>query len=79
MDKIEIDEDVLVEVEAEGNIMDLSILIFNSDSIIGHDLSSLLYNFMSEFLSEFGCDFVVPKEVEITEWDRENFKIKAVG
>lgn len=45
----------------------------------GHDLHSLLYSFMDEFLFNFSTEFIVSKEVEITEWDTENFKIKATG
>lgn len=45
----------------------------------GHDLESLLYAFMDEFLFIFSTEFFVCKEVQITEFDVETFKIKAIG
>ncbi|ELR16834.1 archease family protein [Acanthamoeba castellanii str. Neff] len=45
----------------------------------GHDLDSLLFNFLDEFLFVFSTELIVSKEVEIVEFDRENFKIRAVG
>lgn len=43
----------------------------------GHDLCSLLFAFMDEILFNFCADFFVVKECRITEFDMENFKIKA--
>ncbi len=34
---------------------------------------------MDEFLFVFSTDYVICKEVEIVEWDKENNKIKAIG
>ena len=46
----------------------------------GHDLLSLLYHFLDEFLFLFSAEpFFVPRTVEITEFDVKNFKIKAIG
>ena len=46
----------------------------------GHDLLSLLYNLMNEFLFVFGSeDYLVCKEVSITEFDTQHFRIKARG
>jgi SHS2 domain-containing protein len=45
----------------------------------GHDNDSLLFSLMDEFLFNFSTEFFVSKEVEILEWDKENFKIKAKG
>ncbi|XP_062520402.1 protein archease-like isoform X1 [Corticium candelabrum] len=46
----------------------------------GSDLLSLLYHFLDEFLFLFNADpFFIPKEIKITEFDNENFKIKAEG
>ncbi len=45
----------------------------------GHDLESLLFNFMDEMLMAFCIDKMVCKQVKITEFDLENFKIKAQG
>jgi len=45
----------------------------------GHDLPSLLYNLLDEFLYQFSTEFTIVKEVEITELDLAAFRIKAVG
>ncbi len=45
----------------------------------GHDNESLLFSIMDEFLFVFSTDYVICKEVEIVEWDKENNKIKAIG
>uniref|UniRef100_A0A2P2I761 Protein archease-like n=1 Tax=Hirondellea gigas TaxID=1518452 RepID=A0A2P2I761_9CRUS len=44
----------------------------------GHDMESLLYMFLDECLFVFCADdFLVAKKVQITEFDKEAFKIKA--
>eukprot|EP00053_Salpingoeca_punica_P004218 m.47918 g.47918 ORF g.47918 m.47918 type:complete len:190 (+) comp12682_c0_seq1:77-646(+) len=46
----------------------------------GHDLLSLLYALLDEFLFRFSAeDNLVCKEVKILEFDQENFKIKVQG
>ncbi|KAG7200236.1 hypothetical protein KM043_017713 [Ampulex compressa] len=46
----------------------------------GHDLQSLLFHFLDELLFMFCAEpFLVAKKVKITEFDRENFRIKATG
>ena len=48
-------------------------------SVEGHDLQSLLYNFLDEVLFLFNAEpFLTCKEIEITEFDKENFRIKAI-
>jgi len=42
----------------------------------GHDLHSLLYAFMDEFLYQFAADGITCKKCTILEFDRKNFKIK---
>jgi len=54
----------------------------DSDTIIeveGHDLESLLYQFMNEFLMAFCIDKLVCKKITILDFDKEHFKIKAKG
>lgn len=48
-------------------------------SVEGHDMQSLLYNFLDELLFNFATDFFVCKEIHIHEFDRERLKIKAQG
>ncbi|KAK7602836.1 hypothetical protein V9T40_006810 [Parthenolecanium corni] len=46
----------------------------------GHDMDSLLYNFLDELLFNFCAEpYFIARKVEIKEFDRENFKIKARG
>ncbi|KAL1140306.1 hypothetical protein AAG570_000238 [Ranatra chinensis] len=46
----------------------------------GTDMLSLLYHFLDEFLYLFCADpYFIPKKVQITEFDRANYKIKAKG
>jgi SHS2 domain-containing protein len=44
------------------------------------DLDGLLFHFLDEFLFAFSADpFFIPRKVVITEFDRENFRIRARG
>lgn len=46
----------------------------------GHDMISLLYQFLDEFLYLFSAEpFFIARSVKILEFDKENFKIKARG
>ncbi|XP_072042488.1 protein archease-like [Amphiura filiformis] len=46
----------------------------------GDDLKSLLFHFLDELLFLFSAEpFFIAREVKITEFDAENFKIKATG
>lgn len=46
----------------------------------GHDMESLLFQFLNEFLFLFCAEpFFVAKQVKITEFDKQNFKIRATG
>jgi SHS2 domain-containing protein len=45
----------------------------------GHDMDSLLYSLMDEFLFQFCTEYSVCKRVEIVTFDRENWKIVARG
>ena len=46
----------------------------------GDDMMSLLFHVMDEFLFLFSAEpFFIPRKVKITHFDKENFKVKAVG
>merc|ERR1711994_990721 len=46
----------------------------------GDDMLSLIFHLLDEFLFLFSAEpFFIARKVKITEFDRENFKIKAVG
>lgn len=46
----------------------------------GHDMLSLLYNFLDEWLYKFSADqFFIPREVKVLHIDRMNFKIRSIG
>ncbi|KAL5493286.1 hypothetical protein EMCRGX_G014440 [Ephydatia muelleri] len=72
-----------VAVAMFGYITDLSTVeVTRSEEITaeGHDMESLLFQFLNEFLFLFCAEpFFVAKEVKITEFDKQNFKIRAVG
>ncbi|XP_064611514.1 protein archease-like [Liolophura sinensis] len=46
----------------------------------GDDMLSLLFHFLDEWLFVFSAEpFFIPRKVVITNFDKENFKISAVG
>lgn len=45
----------------------------------GHDLQSLLFNFLDELLFAFATEFFVAKQLRVTHFDREAFRITAEG
>jgi len=46
----------------------------------GDDIEGLLFHFLDEWLFIFSADdFFIPRKIVITEFDKENLKIKAVG
>ncbi|CAM1318696.1 ZBTB8OS (predicted) [Pycnogonum litorale] len=46
----------------------------------GHDMLSLLFHFLDEFLFVFSAEpYLIGRTVKITEFDKENFKIKATA
>lgn len=47
------------------------------NSVAGHDVKSLLYNYMNELLFKFSSDCFVTTRVEITTFDAANFAITA--
>lgn len=49
-------------------------------SVEADDLESLLYRYLDELLFLMSCEpYFIPREVKVTEFDRNNFRIKAVG
>jgi SHS2 domain-containing protein len=45
----------------------------------GHDLQSLLFNFLDELLFAFSTEFFVAKQLRVTALDRDNWRIQAEG
>lgn len=45
----------------------------------GHDMHSLLFNFLDELLFVFSTELFVPVELQITEFDRSQWRIHASG
>lgn len=68
-----------------GYMTELPKVVINEEltstfEVEGHDLQSLLFALMDEFLFRFSAeDFMVCPEIKIVEFDRENFKIKVEG
>merc|ERR1711991_1247083 len=44
---------------------------------LGHDMQSLLYDFLDELLYVFSSKYVICFNVEVTELDKKQFRIKA--
>ncbi|XP_072465925.1 protein archease isoform X2 [Notamacropus eugenii] len=46
----------------------------------GHDLQSLLFHFLDEWLYKFSADeFFIPREVKVLSIDQRNFKLRSIG
>ena len=45
----------------------------------GHDLQSLLYNFLDEWLFQFNSELFVCRRVKVTSFDRQQWRITSVG
>ncbi len=45
----------------------------------GHDMHSLLFNFLDELLFVFSTELFVPAELSITQFDRSEWRIQATG
>ena len=45
----------------------------------GHDLPSLLYNFLDEWLFQFNSDLFVCRRVRVSHIDRERWRVTSVG
>uniref|UniRef100_T1JD31 Archease domain-containing protein n=1 Tax=Strigamia maritima TaxID=126957 RepID=T1JD31_STRMM len=69
-------------IEVEGMYYELfpRINIFLKLFAFCHDMISLLYNYLDEFLFVFSADpFFIARKVQILEFDKEKFRIRAKG
>eukprot|EP00013_Stygamoeba_regulata_P029915 CAMPEP_0177666180 /NCGR_PEP_ID=MMETSP0447-20121125/21446_1 /TAXON_ID=0 /ORGANISM="Stygamoeba regulata, Strain BSH-02190019" /LENGTH=146 /DNA_ID=CAMNT_0019172315 /DNA_START=20 /DNA_END=461 /DNA_ORIENTATION=- len=66
-------------VAMSNYITDLDYVGVDESELEGHDLESLLYNFMDEWLFQFCTEFFICKEVSVTTLDCDHFKITSVG
>lgn len=65
------------DISIEGELK--SVCTYYHLILLGHDLKSLLYAFLDEFLFIFSADYFVIRDVSISKIDLENFKIEATG
>jgi SHS2 domain-containing protein len=72
-----------VSIAMFGYMTDIeTVEMLNSFSIEaeGEDMQSLLFHFLDEWLFGFSAEpFFIPRKVMITEFDRDNFRIRATG
>lgn len=47
--------------------------------VLGEDLNGLLFNFMNEFHFLYGSDYYICKHIDITNFDKINYRITALG
>ena len=45
----------------------------------GHDLPSLLYRFLDEWLFQFNADYFVCRRIRVTHFDRQRWTLRSVG
>jgi hypothetical protein len=80
LDKITIDESLTSEFKVEGNTTQPWPILALTDLQPGHDLMSLLYALLDEFLFRFSAeDNLICREIEIVTMDLEAFKITVRG
>lgn len=79
LDKVDIDENITIQFEVEGNNLYIIIIIYYLFFKKGHDLESLLFAFLDELLFRFSTEFIICKEISIIELDIKNFKLKVQG
>jgi SHS2 domain-containing protein len=54
-------------------------LLARAPLVSGHDVLSLLYNFLDEFLFVFSTEYFVCKALKVTSFNMTTFKIEAVA
>ena len=65
-----------------GYMTDLDYVEISQEETVtveGHDIESLLYSFLDEVLFLFNAEpFLTCKEIQITEFDKMNFRLQAI-
>lgn len=74
----------LVVVAMYGYMVELDNVKISEEPIVeieatGHDMESLLYSLMDEFLFDFNTELNVCKKVEIVAFNRQNWTVSAKG
>uniref|UniRef100_A0A0N5A1N7 Archease domain-containing protein n=1 Tax=Parastrongyloides trichosuri TaxID=131310 RepID=A0A0N5A1N7_PARTI len=63
-----------------GDINEIQCLYSYDIKATGHDMNSLLFNVLDNFLYNFTTEpFFIPRRVKVIEFDRENFSITVRG
>ena len=78
LSKVEIVPEETIEFTVSGKdlyLMQYHYLIF-LNSLLGHDMQSLLFKYLDEFLFRFCTDYFCCKKAQIIEFDREKFIIR---
>ncbi|RYH06779.1 hypothetical protein EON65_42485 [archaeon] len=82
---IDIDPEEDQRISVSGGYAELVPSLFEEDvclhyfpGLIGHDMDTLLYNYMNEILVKFISDTFCVAKVKITHFDREKFTLTAI-
>lgn len=72
---VDINDEETTTIDAKGSDVFFNDVYYGM--VIGHDLQSLLYEYMNELLSKFSCDSLCIKRVEINHLNLDTFELNA--